>query len=148
MKTGLPTKETVQRWFSKAEKGHAMSQYKLGISYYNGVGIIKDWSKALHWFKEAGEQGDVDALYMIGMMYQFGKGVEPDAKEAFYWYYKAAELGDAESQYRVGNSYHLGRGVEKDLSAAVDWWRKAANKVMLKLGTIWVRHFIVETVCQ
>lgn len=107
VKTGLPTEETVQRWLIKAEQGHAMAQYNLGISYYNGVGIPKDWSKALHWFKAAGVQGIVDALYMIGMMYQFGKGVVPDAEEAFRWYYKAADLGDAESQYRVGNSYHL-----------------------------------------
>ena len=32
MVTGLPTKETVQRWLIKAEKGHAMAQYNLGIS--------------------------------------------------------------------------------------------------------------------
>ena len=81
MKTGLPTEETVQRWLIKAEKGHAMSQYNLAISYYKGVGIPKDWSKALHWFKEAGEQGIVEALYMLGMMYQFGKDVEPDQKK-------------------------------------------------------------------
>ena len=59
MKTGLPTEETVQRWLIKAEKGHAMSQYNLGISYYKGVGIPKDWNKALYWFKAAGVQGVV-----------------------------------------------------------------------------------------
>jgi hypothetical protein len=37
VKTGLPTEETVQRWLIKAEQGHAMAQYNLGISYYNGV---------------------------------------------------------------------------------------------------------------
>ena len=45
--------ETVQRCLSKAEKGHAMAQYNLGISYYKGVGITKDWGKALYWFKAA-----------------------------------------------------------------------------------------------
>ena len=89
--------EVVQRWLKAAEKGRAIAQYNLAISYYKGVGITKDWNKALYWFKAAGEQGIVDALYMIGMMYQFGKGVVPDAEEAFKWYYKAAVLGDAES---------------------------------------------------
>ena len=112
--------EMVQRWLIAAEKGDAKAQFNLAISYYNGVGISKDWGKAMQWFKEAGRQRIVDALYMLGMMFQFGKGVVPDGKEAFRWYYKAAELGDAESQYRVGNSFFLGRGIEEDSVAAVD----------------------------
>lgn len=132
--TASTLEEAVQRWLIKAVEGRAGAQYNLAISYYKGEGIQKDWSKALHWFKAAGEQGIVDALYMVGMIYQFGKGVVPDAKEAFKWYYKAAELGDAESQYRVGNWFYQGRGVKKDSVAAVNWWRKAAEQGHAEAG--------------
>jgi len=61
----LTNEEMVQRWLKAAEKGRAIAQYNLAISYYKGVGITKDWSKALHWFKAAGEQGIIDALYIL-----------------------------------------------------------------------------------
>jgi len=49
-------------WFQKAaEQGHAEAQYKLGFSYYNGIGIKKDFDQTIYWAKKASEQGHKEA---------------------------------------------------------------------------------------
>ena len=49
-------------WYRKAAKQNlAAAQYNLGVRYYNGEGVAKDWVEAYKWLLLAARQGDEDA---------------------------------------------------------------------------------------
>ncbi|MDR3182095.1 MAG: sel1 repeat family protein [Planctomycetaceae bacterium] len=111
-----------------AEDGDAAAQYNLGVLYYQGEKVKKDYNEAAKWFRKAAEQGDSDGQYNMGVCYDNGFGVELDRKQAAEWYQKAAGQGNADAQYNLGCCYALGEGVERDIDEAVKWYRKAAEQ--------------------
>ena len=94
-------------WFRKrslrkaATQGHAVAQTQLGLMYYNGDGVERDYAEALDWFRKAAEQGHARAQRMLGLRYASGEGVKQDYAEALNWYRKAAAQGDANAQKMV-----------------------------------------------
>lgn len=53
-------------WYLKAaEQGDTDSCYNVGIRYYNGRGVDKDYTQAYVWFSLAAQSGDEDALTMV-----------------------------------------------------------------------------------
>ena len=40
----------------KFKQGHAEAQHKLGSSYYDGIGIKRDFDQAIYWAKHASDQ--------------------------------------------------------------------------------------------
>lgn len=65
----------------------------IGISYYSGLGVIKDYNKAVFYFRLAAAKGNADAQYNLGRMYLFGEGVNPDLKEVLRLFKLAADQG-------------------------------------------------------
>ena len=65
-----------------AEQGDAKAQFKLGVMYKRGYGVVQDNSAAVKWFRVAAEQGDVKAQFNFGQMFRKGDGVERDYVEA------------------------------------------------------------------
>lgn len=50
------------KWYDKAaEKGDSRAMYKLGVFFYNGLGVAKDVSKAKTYWEKAASKGDEDA---------------------------------------------------------------------------------------
>ena len=47
----------LREWKPLAEKGHAPAQSGLGMMYFTGQGVSKDYKTAVKWFKLAAEQG-------------------------------------------------------------------------------------------
>lgn len=68
-----------------AEQGHARSQYRLGVMYFNGQGVLQDYAEAVRWFRAAAEQGDASAQFNLGVMYHKGEGVIQDYILAHMW---------------------------------------------------------------
>ena len=112
----------------KAEAGDAKAQYDLGICYYEGTGVEKDWGEAVKWFTKSAEQGDAVAQVCLGTRYYLGEGVEKDYKEAVKWFTKSAEQGNQYGQCNLGNCYYECKGVEKDWGEAVKWYTKSAEQ--------------------
>src|SRR5229473_6088037 len=67
---------------AKAEAGDADSEYRLGLCYYNGEGVAKDFSEAVKWYRKAAEQGFAKAQGYLGRCYARGEGVTQDFAEA------------------------------------------------------------------
>jgi signal transduction histidine kinase len=60
-----PNQEPAIKWWQKAaEQGHLIAQYKLGIAYKNGLGVTKDYEKALQWLRKVAEP-DNDPLVIL-----------------------------------------------------------------------------------
>ena len=56
----------MEELIKKAEEGDVEAQFQLGLAYYNGDGINKNYRKAYYWFQKAIEQGNGDAQNYIG----------------------------------------------------------------------------------
>ena len=80
----------------QAQKGSAMSMYRLGIFYYFGLrGVHRDHRKALSWFLKAVEKGDTNSMEFLGEIYARGSGVERNFTKALEWtLLKKEDLGD------------------------------------------------------
>lgn len=80
-------------WYRQAaEKGHVDAQYRIGYSYYRGLGgAEQDYSLAHRWFLKAAEGGSQSAQRYLGEMYSRGLGVDKDEQQAQKWFARAAE---------------------------------------------------------
>ncbi len=76
-----------------ADQGDTVAQYNLGLMYFTGDGVVKNYIEAVKWIMKAAEQGHADAQYLLGTIYFTGKGVTKNNSEAIKWFKKAAEQG-------------------------------------------------------
>lgn len=110
-----------------AKSGHADAQHLLGLMYYMGRGVARDYKTALLWHRKAAEQGKADAQYVVGAMYYTGNAVASDHKQAVYWFRRAAEKGHAEAQHALGLMYRYhAAGLPQDKVLAYMLWNLAA----------------------
>ena len=121
-------RKQVEEVKAKAEAGDADSEYRLGLFYYNGEGVAKDFSEAVKWYHKAAEQNYAPAQNNLANSYANGQGVAKDEVEAVKWYRKAAEQNYARAQSNLAYSYANAHGVPKDEAEAVKWYRKAAEQ--------------------
>jgi TPR repeat protein len=110
-----------------AKAGNADAQHLLGLMYYMGRGVARDYKQAFAWHHKAAMQGKADAEYVVGAMYYTGNAVPQDQKQAVAWFRKAAEQGHAEAQHALGlmYRYHVA-GMPQDLVIAYMLWNLAA----------------------
>ena len=74
-----------------AEQGLADSQYNLGRMYYKGVGVKKDYKKAIQWYEAAILAGNIESQYALALMYYNGEGIEQDQIKALAMLHEARE---------------------------------------------------------
>ena len=111
---------------SLAEQDDAEAQYKLGVMYDNGQGVLQDYGEAARLYRLAAEQGYALAQHNLGVMYDNGQGVVQDYGEAVRLYRLAAEQGHAEAQHNLGVMSAIGQGVAQDMVRAYMWFDLAA----------------------
>ncbi|MZH05909.1 MAG: sel1 repeat family protein [Nitrospinae bacterium] len=76
-----------------AVKGHAPSQYNLGVMHEWGNGVPKDYVKAMKWYKLSAQGSHKDAQNNLGAMYSKGEGTEQNFVDALKWFVISAENG-------------------------------------------------------
>lgn len=111
--------------FEKAEalanEGHSGGQYLLGELLADGIGVTKDESRAIAWYRRAAEAGHLHAMNSLGGAYQWSIGVPPDMSAAAKWYRAAAEGGIPSAQLALAKMYAEGEGVAQDFREAHKW---------------------------
>ena len=75
----------VARFTTAAVAGDAIAQYNLGLTYYTGMGVVKDVIEAARWFLAAAVAGYACAQCNVGKCYEDGTGVAQDCAEAGRW---------------------------------------------------------------
>lgn len=101
---------------------------KLAASYYHGVGVELNKSKAFYLLGLFDESKLTPAgLKLLGEMYEFGEVTKQNFNIALKYYRKAADKGDAYSICKIGIFYQFGQGVEQNDSLAFIQYQKAAN---------------------
>ena len=108
---------------------HPMLQFSLGQAFDAGLGVEKDDSKAVEWYRKAAEQGLMGAMYFLAQKLELGQGVQSDNEQAIKWHLKAAEGGLPESQYALGEHYLCEiKCVSKNWQEAARWFQMAAEQ--------------------
>ena len=110
-----------------AEQGLAEARNNLGVAYYNGRGVPKDYAESMKWYRMAAEQGLAQAQNNLGVAYRKGEGVPQDYPESMKWFLMAAEQGLAVAQCNLGTFYDDGLGVPQDYLLAYFWWSLATT---------------------
>lgn len=100
-------------------------QFKLGKQYENGLGVKKDFEKAVMCYREASINGNTDAMIKLGLCYLQGKGVRKDEVNAVRWFQKASKKNSAEGHYLLAKAFATGTGIDKDIDQAKDYAKKA-----------------------
>lgn len=126
MGVGCSYAGNLRQWKRLAKHGDADAETHLGIAYYFGQGVMRDFVKSAYWFQKAADQGNAEAECAFGSQYFYGQGVPNNFATSVYWYQKAADQGYAGAQFNLGNAYWNGQGEPQNLALAVEWWRKAA----------------------
>jgi uncharacterized protein len=111
-----------------AGQEYAAAKNNIGLMYFNGQGVPKDWSRAVALYRKAADQGYAWAQYNLGEMYENGYSVPQDYAQAIALYRTAGDQGLAMAQAKLGYLYVSGRGVPKDYGQALTWFLKAADQ--------------------
>jgi len=110
-----------------ARAGNPDAQHLMGLMYYMGRGVTRDYKQAFSWHMKAAGQGKADAQYVVGAMYYTGNAVPLDQKHAVLWFRRAAEQGHAEAQHALGLMYRYNvAGVPQDTVIAYMLYNLAA----------------------
>jgi hypothetical protein len=134
---------------SKAEKGDANAQFKIGRCYYKGIeGFQQNIEESIKWYTLAAKNNHADAQCNLAWCYEVGDGVEQDFEKAYFWYLEAAKNNCAMAQYSLGWMFENGIFVSKNMSKAFDWYCKAAENnheiAQYKIGLAYSDGVLVE----
>lgn len=101
---------------------------RMAMMHKRGLGVDRDYTKAMDWYRCAADMGDGSATFNVGLLYLSGDGVDQSYDEAIRWFCKASEQGCADAEYQMGSLYFAGRGVPQDYRIALEWYEKAAER--------------------
>lgn len=73
-----------------AEGGYALAECQVGYFYFEGLGVAKDFEKALYWTERGAEHGDRDAQFNLAWFYEEGEVVPKNIEMVKKWYKRAA----------------------------------------------------------
>lgn len=123
-------KKAYRLWLGPAEKGDPVAQNYIGLLYYLGTGVDRDYKLARQWYEKAASQGNADAMFNLGLLYDRGKGVAYDYINAYGWFYAATLMG-----------HPKGKPYTDDLASKLTANKKSAG---MRLGEQRTLHFRIS----
>ena len=91
-------------------EGNSVAQYIIGLMYFRGKVVEKDYKQSIKLMNLSAEQGYVEAQFNLGMMYADGQGVAEDYTEAIKWLKLAAEQKFEAAQFKL-KLMHLNQNI-------------------------------------
>ena len=96
--------------------------------------VVKDYQKALSWFKRAAKNDSGAAYYMISYCYQMGLGVKANEDAMMNNLKEAAELGDELALCDMGDYYQAKGDLERAFECYEDASKKGYSTAIIKLA--------------
>jgi TPR repeat protein len=97
-----------------AEKGQSQAMLTVGVLYEQGIGVPRNFTKALEWYQKASLAGESDGYFRVGLCYEIGMGIAYDMDKAVSNFEKAVEMGSLSAAHKMASLYLAGQGVAKD----------------------------------
>jgi len=85
---------SLQVAMAEAQRDLPAAANLVGVHYYIGAGVERDFVEAGRWFERAALQGDPSAQRNLATLYLRGLGVKQDDFLAYAWFTEAAERGN------------------------------------------------------
>lgn len=112
----------LQRLAIDAALGEVGAQYNLGVEFFRGSCVPKDYAKAANLWRKASDAGHTGASNNLGFLKYNGRpGVDRDYAEGIRRWRFAAERGFTESQVHLAEAYFDGKFLPTDLIEAYAW---------------------------
>jgi len=109
-------------------QGSAVAQYIIGLMYFRGKVVGKDYKESIKFLNLSAEQGYARAQHKLGNIYTGDLHGKPDYRKAIKWFRLASEQGYAPSQYFLAILYENGDGIKQDYVRALMWFTLASSK--------------------
>jgi len=122
--------EALKLFKSLMEKGNLGATFMLGVMYYHGQGVSKDYDKARYYVFKAVRGGDKWSQKSLGDFYKTDNDLLGyDLNKAYYWYQRAAHqnLKEAERQAKFIHGRLGSPLVEKYRAILHDKWTGKVN---------------------
>lgn len=113
-------------WFNQSLlQGYFLGYHSMGFRYYNGQGVVKDYSKAKSYLQVAANMGYGDAWRMLGRMYREGdENLPKNQEKAVDCFKKCYELNEDTPINLIGLYYSNSDNHEM----AIHWWKIGYEK--------------------
>ena len=91
------------KWYGKAAGAeHPSSIGNIGFMYMEGLGVAKDYARAMKMFRKALDifgtgEGHGEIMVNVGNLYLNGLGVPADEGTARKWFHRAADAGNKDA---------------------------------------------------
>ena len=95
-----------------AEGGSIKAWNNLGLMYYEGNGVERDYGEAAIWYRKLAERGEGNAQAHLGYMYAMGLGVPKDKIKAYMWLTLAAARGEDDGRDFLARSMTMNQLAE------------------------------------
>lgn len=128
--TGLvePDKVKAIKLYEKGcDLGDDLGCSNLGIAYFNGDGVNKDFKLSAKFFSKACDLGSAFGCLNMGYLYENGQGVEQDYKKSALMYDKSCNLENAMACTNYGTLFANGFGVDANLTKAKEFFIKGCD---------------------
>jgi len=102
------------------DKNHKCA-FALGVMYYNGEGIERNFSKSTHYYSIAAEAGIVPAQVSAGFAYANAMGVSQDFEMAVRYLKPASVAGEVSAKVTLAEIYAMGEagGTKKEAATLI-----------------------------
>ena len=120
-------KESLTMFIELAQYKYAPAIYRIGLCYYNGTGLSKDYEKAFKFIADASRRGEPNAMYDLATMYYNGIGTTKDESLAHELYMSAADLDEPRALLEMAHRYMNGTLVEQDKTTAEKLLQRATD---------------------
>ncbi|MBK6660184.1 MAG: sel1 repeat family protein [Proteobacteria bacterium] len=87
-------RSSFKSFLRRADNGDSAAINFVGIHYYLGLGVERDFSAAAKWFERAARAANADAQRNLGVLYMRGWGVPRDNVTAYGWLFQATSQGN------------------------------------------------------
>jgi len=114
-----------------AEQDNVEAMLAVGELYEKGLGVAKNFTKALTWYEKAADASNGEAAFRTGLCYEIGIGAVADLTKAITAYNRAMSLGSAKATHKIA-IFHLGGqaeayGLAKDVAKGLELLKQAAK---------------------
>ena len=110
-----------------AEAGDNLSKCRMGVMYYEGLGVERRPIKAFELIKESYDPNCAETVYQLGKCHFEGIGTPVNKELGFEMIISAAETGHPSAENYIAALYIEGDYVRKDIDRALSWMNKAVE---------------------
>ncbi|HJU31762.1 MAG TPA: PDZ domain-containing protein [Hyphomicrobiaceae bacterium] len=116
--------QTLRRF---ADEGNADAMFRLGRTYAAGLGVARNDTEAVAWYRKASAAGNASASTALAVALIDGRGAGKDPQEGVRLLRAAADKGNTDAMYRLGIVLSEGKVTAKDTAEALRLFTRGAE---------------------